>query len=78
MEFEKAKNVKVVFNNTINATQDSVGLPFIYDNKPIGVISRVYDGLIECLMFDRFMNCYPEYIRKESDLKLTAINMYLE
>lgn len=78
MDFEKVKNVKIVFDNTIEATQESVGLPFMYNDKPIGVISRVYDNLVECVVFDKFSKCYPEYIRKSDDLRLNGINMYLE
>lgn len=78
MNFEKAKNLRVVFDNTMDITRESVGFPFLYKNNPIGVISAVYEDRIECLIFDRFMKCYSEYIRKDSDLKLTAINMYLE
>lgn len=78
MDFENVKNLRVVFDNTTDITRESVGFPFLYNNNPIGVISDVYEDRIECAIFDRFMKCYPEYIRKDSDMKLTAINMYLE
>jgi hypothetical protein len=78
MEFEKAKNLRVVFDNTTDVSRESVGLPFIYNDKPIGIISAVYEDRIECVIFDMFMKCYPEYIRKDNDLSLCAINMYLE
>jgi hypothetical protein len=78
MEFEKAKNLRVVFDNTTDVTRESVGLPFIYNDKPIGTISAVYEDRIECIIFDRFMKCYPEYTRKDGDIELAAINMYLE
>lgn len=78
MEFEKVKSLRVVFDNTMDVTKESVGFPFLYNNNPIGVISEIYEDRVECLIFDRFMKCYPEYIRQDDDLKLTAINMYLE
>lgn len=78
MVIENVKNLRVVFDNTMDVTRESVGLPFLYNNSPIGVISAVYEDKVECMIFDKFMKCYPEYIRKDEELNLTTINMYLE
>lgn len=78
MDFENVKNLRVVFDNTMDITRENVGSPFLYNNNPIGFISAVYEDRVECFIFDKFMKCYPEYIRQDEKLTLNAVNIYLE
>lgn len=77
MNFDKVKNLRLVFDNTVDANINDINKPILYNDKPIGFVSEVYEDRVECLIY--YMECYPEFIKQENDeINLNAFNLCIK